>query len=284
MLELDAELLYSLDVEGFVVIRNLLTAAELLSIAPDELPHHPAVQQYVAHVFDSGACNIPGVWNVGNDQSSSPDAFAAAVQLDNGPSEVTPTADGVADFSAPAHQVDGARLCLGVTAIVALSDNAPGDSIVVVPSTHKSTLAAPDLRAWDAELASLHSSSTDDLGVTVPVALNPGDLFLSAATLMQSVRGAPRGLYKFEFTPAGAFPSSGPPQPPPLPAGVPTPAWLDELTDEEKAVVAPRTVGLSATDPKVVFSDGTKTWVEERPAYDTPRGNPALQVSCTIPI
>jgi hypothetical protein len=29
--------------------------------------------------------------------------------------------------------------------------------------------------------------------------------------------------------------------------------------------------------PTVVMSDGEKTWVEPRPAYDTPRGNPALQ-------
>ena len=75
-------------------------------------------------------------------------AFAAAVQIDNGPTELAPTADGVADFSAPEHRVDGARLCYGVTAILALSANASGDCIVVVPSSHKSTLAAPDLRAW----------------------------------------------------------------------------------------------------------------------------------------
>ena len=36
-------------------------------------------------------------------------------------------------------------------------------------------------------------------------------------------------------------------------------------------------VGISPTAPTVVMSDGERTWVEPRPAYDTPRGNPALQ-------
>ena len=41
------------------------------------------------------------------------------------------------------------------------------------------------------------------------------------------------------------------------------------------------TIGLSATQPTVLHSDGATTWVEERPPYDTPRGNPALQVRST---
>lgn len=277
---LSEEQLYALNVEGFVVIPQVVSEADLRggSGGGGALARHPLVQQLVSHVFESGVVNIPT-----GDASAAPGAdgqldFSGVFQLDAAPSELSPTADGVADFSAPEHAIDGARLCYGVTAVVALADNEPGHSIVVVPSTHHSTLAAPDLRAWDAELAELHHSSTDDLGVTVPVPLGAGDLFLSAATLMQSVRGAPTGLFKFEYLAAGAFPSAGLPQPPPLPAGAEPPAWMGELSEEEMAVVGPRTVGLSPTDPKLVLSDGTKTWVEDRPAaYDTPRGNPAVQ-------
>jgi hypothetical protein len=195
------------------------------------LARHPLVQQLVANVFESGVANIPTNGTSGSAAASVDGEldFSDVFQLDGEPAELTPTVDGAADFSAAEYAVDGARLCYGVTAVVALADNDPGHSIVVVPSTHKSTLAAPDLRAWDAELAKLHHSSTDELGVTVPVALSAGDLFLAAATLMQSVRGAPTGLIKLEYTAAGSFPSAGPPQPPPLPGGISSPAWVHEL-------------------------------------------------------
>lgn len=244
------------------------------------LARHPLVQQLVANVFESGVANIPTNGTSGSAAASVDGEldFSDVFQLDGEPAELSPTVDGAADFSAAEYAVDGARLCYGVTAVVALADNDPGHSIVVVPSTHKSTLAAPDLRAWDAELAKLHHSSTDELGVTVPVALSAGDLFLAAATLMQSVRGAPTGLIKLEYTAAGSFPSAGPPQPPPLPGGISSPAWVHELSEAELAVVGPRTVGLSPSNSKLVLSDGRETWVEDRPkTYDTPRGNPALQ-------
>ncbi len=270
--------MYAFDVEGFVVIPAILSGPELRggSGSPHALARHPLVQQLVAHVFESGVANIP-TDNTGAAPASVGAGdldFSGVFQLDGEPAELTPTVDGAADFSAAEYSVDGARLCYGVTAVVALADNEPGHSIVVVPSTHKSTLAAPDLRAWDAELAELHHSSTDELGVTVPVALSAGDLFISAATLMQSVRGAPAGLIKMEYIAAGSVPSAGLPQPPPLPDGMSSPAWVHELSEAELAVVGPRTVGSS----KLLLSDGRKTWVEDRPKkYDTPRGSPALQ-------
>ena len=237
----------------------MLSAEELASADADALPQNATVTELVGHILESGCLNVP--------------TDTTELQLDNGPTELVPTADGEADFTDPRFGVDGARLNYGVTAVLALSPTSPDETIVVVPSSHNSTLQCPDLRQWDAELRELHSSSTDDLGVTVPVPLQPGDLLLAAATLMQSVRGSPRGLFKFEckselpgargsqanpkvlpsVTPAGSFPSAGLPEAPPLPDGLAEPAWLSELTEAEKAVVGARTVGELS---KVVMSDG----------------------------
>lgn len=277
-MELNQEQIYAFDVEGFVVIPALLSNAELCggSGSADAVARHPLIQQLVAHVFESGVANIP-TNSTGTTAEGLLD-FSGVFQLDGEPSELAPTVDGVADFSAPEYGIDGARLCYGVTVVVAMANNEPGHSMVVVPSTHKSTLAAPNLRAWDAELRELHHSSTDELGVTVPVPLDAGDVFISAATLMRSVRGAPAGLLKVEYIAAGMFPSTGPPRPPPLPAGLSSPTWVNEMTEAELAVVGPRTIGISSTDPKIVLSDGQRVWVEGRPEeYNTPQGNPALQ-------
>jgi len=162
----------------------VLSAEELASADADALPQNATVTELVGHILESGCLNVP--------------TDTTELQLDNGPTELVPTADGEADFTDPRFGVDGARLNYGVTAVLALSPTSPDEAIVVVPSSHNSTLQCPDLRQWDAELRELHSSSTDDLGVTVPVPLQPGDLLLAAATLMQSVRGSPRGLFKFE--------------------------------------------------------------------------------------
>ena len=160
--------------------------------------------------------------------------------------------------------------------MVATAPNGASDGVVVVPCTHNAALRCPDLRAWDTELRELHDCSLDEMGITRAVPLQPGDLMLAAATLMQSVRGAPQGLVRFEYTPADAFPSSGPPQLSGELAGR-RPAWLDELSDAELAVVSARTVGMDPLAPKVAESDGQRVWAEPRPAADTPRGSPELQ-------
>ena len=163
---------------------SVLSAEELASADADALPQNVTVTELVGHILESGCLNVP--------------TDSTELQLDNGPTELVPTADGEADFTDLRFGVDGARLNYGVTAVLALSSNPPDETIVVVPSSHNSTLQCPDLRQWDAELRELHGSSTDDLGVTLPVALQPGDLLLASACLMQSVRGSPRGLFKFE--------------------------------------------------------------------------------------
>ena len=261
-----------------------LTRARLLRrrlLEPDELedaaafPEHPAIQQLVGSIIESGCLNIPSA-----DSGGAPTGHArpvaggapAKLRVDSGPAALSPTADGSPVFSEAHHAIDGARLCYGVTAVVATAPNDASDGVVVVPCTHNAALRCPDLRAWDAELRELHHCSLDEMGITRAVPLQPGDLMLAAATLMQSIQGAPQGLVRFEITPADAFPSSGPPQLSGELAGR-RPAWLDELSDAELAVVGARTVGMA---PKVAESDGQRVWAEPRPAADTPRGSPEL--------
>jgi hypothetical protein len=265
---MDAAQIYAMDVEGYLVVRGACTAAELAAAggggaaAALLLEGHPTISQYVNHVMGTGVLNIPA-------RGGSGTAGANAFQLDQGPTPLTGTADGLPDFShCAAWQVDGARLCYGVTAVVALADCAtPAAGVTVVPSSHNSTLAPPDLRA-------------DDMGVLMQVPLAAGDVLLAASTLMISTHGNPQGLLKVEFTPLGAFPSAG--IPPFEAQSTREPAWLEELSEEQKAVVSARTVGMqsssSSSNPNpIVMSDGERTWVEPRPAFDTPRGNPGLQ-------
>ena len=267
---LDHRQLYQLDVEGYLVINAALTDAEVAAGASvvagaaaagaaglAAVAELPAVLKWVGAAFESGALNIPGVVDAGN-----------AFQLDSAPAALPSPPVGqsaAADFAGQAaHDVDGARLCYGVTAFAALADNlGAAGGVTVVPSSHKSALAAPDL-------------SADEMGVTMAVPLRAGDLLIAAATLLLSGHGRPASVIRLEYTPKGSFPSAGIPPPAAL---RPAPGWLDELSAEQLAVVGARTVGLQAagSSPKVVMSDGSQTWTEPRPAFDTPRGNPGLQ-------
>ena len=244
--------IYALDVEGYIVLPSVLSSEELRAPSAavvDSLHRHPTLCHFVEHILSSGALNIP--------------TTSGEFQLDQGPIELHCTDDGMPDFRSDAlHQVDGFRLCYGVTAVFALADKfSAAGGITVVPSSHNSTLAPPDLRE-------------DDMGATLAVPLRAGDLLLAASTLMMSSHGNPQCLIKLELIPAAAFPSTGI-SPLDLEAHNQTmPAWLDELSDEQKAVVSARTVGLPTP---VVMSDGSQTWVKDRPAFDTPRGNPTLQ-------
>jgi hypothetical protein len=181
---MDASQIYALDVEGYIVVPGALSPEE--RAAATNLHLQPVLRRLVEDILASGALNIC--------------TTTSDFRLDQGPVELRSADDGRPDFSAAAaaqhHQVDGLRLCYGVAAVFALEENMAEDCIVVVPSSHNSTLAPPDL-------------TEDDMGATLPVPLQAGDLLLAASTLMLSTRGYPRGLIKLELCPATSFPSAG---------------------------------------------------------------------------
>eukprot|EP01052_Picozoa_sp_SAG31_P034405 SAG31_NODE_4016_length_3662_cov_3.395453_5_plen_139_part_00 len=125
----------------------------------------------------------------------------------------------------------------GVQVFVALADNTVAGGIAVVPSSHKSVLAAPA------------QQKIEEMQAAVEVDLKSGDILMAASTLLLSSRGCPHMLFRMEFISAGSLPSAGI-APPAQPEHAP--AWMAELTPEQRAVVGARTVGL---DSKVIFRD-----------------------------
>jgi hypothetical protein len=90
----------------------------------------------------------------------------------------------------------------------------------------------------------------DDLEMTEEPVLEPGDLLICAATLLNGVRGRPGQLLQAGYISARAMPTVGYPE-------IEAPEWFRELTPEQQAVVGARTTGRGGK----VLSDGERTWV-----------------------
>lgn len=237
---------YGFDVGGFVVVSQILTATETEACNnaidadglqdPDRLPSalvrlvaHPVLARYLDQLTYDG------------------------YHLDSQPHLIG--VDGQADLEggneprvanrAYYHQND-VRFAQGVIVVWALTDVDEGDGgFVLVPASHKSGVESP---------RSLIEGS-DDLGLTCQIPLKAGDLLLCVETILHGVRPwTDSSRRQFSFTIA-AEQSQRPGK-----SRVKTPDWVDELTPEQQAVVAPE--GRPDSAP-VLLSDGEKLSLRE---------------------
>ena len=140
------------------------------------------------------------------------------------------------------------RFSGSVIAIWALTDVEAGDGgFVFVQGSHRSYVETPPNLL----------SGADNTGLVSQPALKAGDLLLCVETLLHGVRpwkNGSRRLMAFHYLCEQASSTGGMSDPPP--------DWIDELTSEQQAVIAPR--GRPDALP-VIMSDGKVCTVEERP-------------------
>jgi hypothetical protein len=258
---------YCFEVEGFLIIPGVLTAGEIAAAKAEAhtLADHPTLRQCVSDAFTSGLANIAANGMTGGVNPG------VGFSLDPSSSWLGRAAPGGL-FPPDQHFPDGEKRCFGIGAVWALEDTPSDTAVVVVPASHKSTLAAPDCVL----------SGVDTLGTTKAIKLHAGDLLLSCATLLQTLvddaaHSASACLVHHCYLHNDAFRSaveeSGQR---PEKQGQQLPQWMQKLSPEQRAVVGMRTVGQPWAAP-LVKSDGRRVWTEQRPpAVDAGRGGGAV--------
>ena len=149
-------------------------------------------------------------------------------------------------------QYHNAPICHGVCVLWALATAPPAESaLVVVPASHKRNFEPPaDLLSGD-----------DDMGMTLELPLEAGDLVILAATTLYGLRGQASRLVKSEYVSQRMMPSDGF-------CEIPPPQWTRELAPEQAAIIGPRTTGIGGG----VISDGSQVRLsdetEQTPAME----------------
>lgn len=174
---LDPTQRYCFEVEGVLHVPRVLCGAELSAAAadPDTLIDHPRLVELVTDAIGSGAANIPTNGLTGGHTGA---AFGNMVRFDRHSSWLGTAAAGALFPPDQAHP-DGEKLCMGLQAVWGLRglDELGGAQVVVVPSSHKSTLSPP----------SCVMSGEETFGATKTFMLRTGDLLLTCATVLQSL-------------------------------------------------------------------------------------------------
>ena len=259
---MDAEALYDFDIRGFTVARGLLASSPLLAATAldvdpclgRELASTPALIARVESLCGAGcrldelgpvAAPAPGGGvrlEAGCDERSWRLRYESLLGLaQRGPAVAHPHgSDPRYPRPDQAAQLEAGRLalCHGLRVVIALSQASQGSgAIVVCPCSHKSTLPAPDA-VLSGEPAALAECAEE-------VSLQPGDVLFAAATMLTGVRGTPTGLLRAGFISSWTA-ASDLARPTPLPP----PAWLDELSAEQREMVGPRLTGARPPAPE----------------------------------
>jgi ectoine hydroxylase-related dioxygenase (phytanoyl-CoA dioxygenase family) len=231
---------YGFDVGGFIVVPQVLKASEIEACNealdtdglqdPDRLPSalvrlvaHPVLARYLDQLTYDGYY-LDGPPRLVDAESSNGRLIGG-----NEPREAT---------RAYYHQND-VRFAQGVIAIWALTDVDEEDGgFVLVPASHKSGVESPE---------SLIDGS-DDLDLTRQIPLRAGDLLLCVEGILHGARPwATESRRQLALTFASdQSQRSGKKRDP-------APAWVEELTPEQQAVVAP---GGRPDEAPVLLSDG----------------------------
>ena len=247
---LSHEDIYSLDIAGYLIVRNALTNEEVQACnqALDQtgqntgmlewpaplndpfikLRDHPVLTHYLEQIcFDKHRLDrAPQLIGTAADDTSAPL---------NGGNEPR-------DWSRSYCQQDEVQFCQGVLALWALADADEGDGgFTLIPGTHKSAVETP-VDVLD---------GTDDMGLAVQPALKAGDLLLCVETVLHGVRPwqgkGPQRLLSFSYIGGSTRSSNEIDSQEKEP-----PAWVDEMTPEQRIVM-----GLERTyPPPLLQSDG----------------------------
>lgn len=238
---------YSFDVGGFLIIRNALTSAEIqtyneaidkgildgLSPGDDDFPEpvaqlrdHPALSSYLDELTFDGY-HLDGL------PSLIETSKATHLSCGNEP------IDHSRDYT---HQ-NSIRFAQGIIAIWALTDVDDGDGgFVFVPASHKSFVETPD------DLI----AGGGNTGLVRQLALKAGDLSICVESILHGTRpwqSTSKRLLTFTFASEQAQRLGKQKKEPP--------EWIDKLTPEQRAVVAP--TGRPDMAPILVTDGNTST-------------------------
>ena len=168
---------YCFEVEGVLHVPRVLCDAELAAAAadPDSLIDHPQLIEFLTDAIGSGAANIPINGLTGGHTGA---GFGNMFHFDRYSNWLGTASDGALFPQDQAHP-DGEKLCMGLQAVWALRgvDEHGGAQVVVIPSSHKSTLAPP----------TCVMTGEETFGTTKAFTLHEGDLLLTCATVLQSL-------------------------------------------------------------------------------------------------
>ena len=252
---------YAFDVAGYLHISGVLSQDEVIALndALDAIvDHDPLLGGTSPHreLFRDLLVHPTLVWYLNQIIGHGFRLDQAPHQLGKHTTEVSNKLVGGDEPRNPSlayRQQNGLRRCQGVKAIWALDNISEGDGgLVVVQASHKSNVETPD------DLA----TGIDDMGLVTQPILKAGDLFLVAATTLQGVRtwnDKPKKLLSYCYAARAAIQSNpiGP-----FSETESLPAWADEATLPQKAVLY-RPGYKDSNPPPVLNADGEKTWVEK---------------------
>lgn len=158
------------------------------------------------------------------------------------------------------HVESGVMLCGGVHVLWALDDatDSADTTLTVLPASHHSTVPTPP---------EILSGARPLPATALPLRLKAGQLLVMAATTLRTVATAvTQSLWQADFVANWVTPTLGYRTPSPLPTAA---AWLDELSPEERAIVAPRLTGQGRpvySDGKAVYLAGDSSPAARQPA------------------
>ena len=258
---LSAEELYHFDVRGWLVVESVLTPEQTAACrvaAPEvedleALHREPTLLAHLEQLIGATYAELDEAraeaakggapyGQIGLEQEPIPDApfrvdSAIAVvptpqpELQLGGREP----DRVRRLRYDGAAYPGLRRCRGVRAVWSVGEQA-ADGVVLVGGSHTSTFEPPPGLLCGAAAAELHLDR--------PL-LPPGALLLHCSTLLHGTTphtSAGALLLEAEFVGNGVRPAAGY-------APLPPPAWLAELSAEQRAVVAPRLTGQGTDAP-----------------------------------
>ncbi|NKB72468.1 MAG: hypothetical protein GKR89_35780 [Candidatus Latescibacteria bacterium] len=249
---------YQFDVAGYLIVPGVLGADEVQACnqALDQ-GVDPAADGALALLRDHAllACYLEQILGQNYRLDQGPRLLGEGDQA----GELIQGAGARVDWARAYRHYDGERFCQGVQAVWALANVGAGaGGLVVVPASHNSTVDAPqDLL-----------QGNDDMGLAVQPELGAGDLLLLADSLTRGMRPWHRqGVQRLlEFGYSGADVRPGP-NSEIAGAGDVLPDWAAELSEVERQV-------LHNPDrpypPRIVKSDGDKTWLEKEPGVYHP--------------
>lgn len=245
---------YGFDVQGFLIVRGVLTKAELEECnrlvdqgsVPGALSTHPVLVRYVEQL-----CGL--AYRVEK-------PVEMVEQLEPGISQSMTGGDEPRNPSRGYFHQGASRFCQGLRAVWAFADVPAGaGGITLLPCSHTVNVPVPDC-VLDGEDTYLES-----LSMCLQPVLQAGDLLLHAGTLAHGLRpwqdtGGPQRLAACEFVSVFARPSDFSADSLSEGGQNEEAPWMEGLGTEERTVLGLMDTADGPAMP--LLSDGKRTWID----------------------